>query len=89
MGTMDWKSGGGQPDRPSQTELTSLRRLLHIAVKGIKDPDNLSRVEILEMSKLAVCHLTWNEGTRLKLGQLGPNEMVAEMVRLSQELSLE
>lgn len=89
MGTTDCASGGLQPDGPSQTELTSLRRLVHIAIKGMNDPNALSRVEILEMSKLALCHLTWNEVVRSKLEKLGPNEAVAEMVRLSQELSLE
>lgn len=89
MGTTDRANGSGMPDRQSETELTSLRRLGQIATKGMQDPDALTRVEILEVCKLALCHLTWNDETRSKLKKLTSASAMAEMVRLSQELGLE
>lgn len=79
-------NGGRMPERASQTEQRCLQRLEHIALKGLNDPDALSRVEILEICKLVYCRLSETvEGVDLRQR----TEAVAEMVRLSQELGLE
>lgn len=49
------KTGGvREPDQTSWTDLQSLERLEHIALKGVQDHDALTHVEILEMCKLVL-----------------------------------
>ena len=88
MDTTEQANGKRTQDRPSQTDLSSLQRLKHIATKGMHYPDALSRVEILEICKLVFCQMITRGNLYANREQERWHAVEAEIERLSQELTL-